>query len=267
MKTAIVISSCDLYKDCWEPMLKSFDLFWQDCPYPIYFVSNYYSVKKENVNFIKVGEHKGFCSNLKKALNQIDADNIILFLEDFFLDRKVSSKKIENHIKHFHSSKIDYLKIDASDVILRDNLRVDNSIYCNNPLNIKYSLNACIAIWKRRSLISICPNGYTAWDFERNGISYKNKHNISLISQTLHSSAHDSEYIKKIAPPGAVSKGRWTKEGVNYLRKNNYEHLLEKRDIEGYLIRLLVSFYRPSSIFWLPFGLLLRLINKLKINI
>lgn len=266
MQTAVVISSCDLYKDCWAPMLKSFQLYWPDCPFPIYFVSNYSEIAVDEAAFIKVGEHKGFCSNLKMALAQVEADRVILFLEDFFLAKKVDSRVVMDHVKHCIDNDVDYLKVDSHEVIFRDDYRIEDSDYCENVLDIKYSLNACIAIWKKTSLMSICADGFSAWDFERKGIAFINDNKIELHSQTLCSASLDSQAIKKIGAAGAVCKGRWTSEGVNFLQDNNYHDLIAGRHTEGRVIRFIVSLYRPNSVFWLPLGLILRFLNKFKIN-
>lgn len=267
MKTSVVISSCDLYSDCWLPMIHSFHKFWKDCPYEVYIISNYKVLNVDGIRFIPVGEHKGFGSNMKKALELIDADFLIFFLEDFFLDEKVNTHVIDNHLIYCANNSVDFLKIDSSDVIFRDEMRIQDSIYCLNPLDKKYSLNAAISIWNKRALKSISVDGFTAWDFERKGIDYITENDIIINSQTIFSELFDGNTIKKIHAAGAVTKGKWTQEGARYLRENNYSYLLSKRKEEGKFSRYLTSYYSPTSIFWLPLGALLRVIQKLKLNI
>ena len=86
METAILISSCDLYSDCWLPMIYSLRKNWPECPYPVFIVSNYRKLEEKGINFTDVGEDKGFGSNTKKALELIKADYVIFFLDDFFLN-------------------------------------------------------------------------------------------------------------------------------------------------------------------------------------
>lgn len=267
MNTAIVVSSCDLYSDCWLPMIHSLRKFWSDCPYPIYIVSNFESLDEVGINFIKVGEHKGFGSNMNRALDYIQEDNIIFFLEDFFLNEKVDNEIISQHIKYCSEKDIDFMKIDSCDIMFRDELRIENSCYCSNPIDRRYSLNLAIAIWKKNSFKSLCVEGYSAWDFERNGIDYIRKNNININSVTILSSCISKNTIKKIGGAGAVTKGRWTISGKNYLNENGFSFLLNKREVEGRFSRYLTSFYTPNSLLWLPFGLLLRIIQKLNINI
>lgn len=267
IETAVLISSCDSFSDCWAPMIHSLSKYWPDCPYPIFIISNFKKNDDKGIHFINVGEDKGFGSNTKKALELIKADYIIFLLDDFFLDGPVSNLMINGHLNHCVEQKIDFLKIDYRDVIYRDELRIGESIYCANPLNKRYSLNTAIAIWRKSSLYSLCPDGFSAWDFERKGIDYLRKNNLDINSETILSTSFDKMTIRKICGTGAVGKGRWTLEGIKYLEENGFSHLIKNREIEGKFTRLLVSFYKPGSIFWLPFGVVLRIIHRLKINI
>lgn len=267
METAIVISSCDIFSDCWLPMIHSLQKNWPECPYPIFFISNFKKIEEKGIHFINVGEDKGFGSNTKKALELIEANYIILFLDDFFLDDAVDNVMVNDHLNHCIQNNIDFLKIDYRDIIYRDELRIGESVYCANPLNIKYSLNTAIAIWKKNALYSLCVDGFTAWDFERKGIVYLRKHNLKIISETIISTSFDKMTIKKICGTGAVGRGKWTAEGIKYLKENGFSYLIKNRETEGKFTRYLVSFYRPGSIFWIPFGILLRILHKLKINI
>jgi|WetSurMetagenome_2_1015567.scaffolds.fasta_scaffold07275_6 hypothetical protein len=267
MRTAILISSCDAFSDCWEPMVYSFKKFWPDCPYPIFIISNFKKLEDKSIHFLNVGEDKGFGSNTKRALELIETEHIIFFLDDFFINDTVDNVMVNDHLNHCIQNNIDFLKIDYRDIIYRDELRVGESIYCVNPLNIRYSLNTAIAIWKRDALYSLCAEGYTAWDFERKGIDYLRKNNLKINSETILSAYFEKMTIRKICGTGAVCKGRWTNDGLIFLKENGFSYLIPNRKIEGKFIRYLTSLYKPGSIFWLPFGLLLRIIYKLKINI
>lgn len=267
MNTAILISSCDSFSDCWLPMIHSIRKYWSECPYPIFIISNFKKIEEKGIKFINIGQDKGFGSNTKKALELIEANHIIFFLDDFFLCDTVDSVVVNDHLNHCILNNVDFLKIDYRDIIYRDELRIADSIYCANPLNIRYSLNTAISIWKKNALHSLCVEGFTAWDFERKGIDNITKNNLKINSETILSSRFEKMTIKKICGPGAVCKGRWTKEGVKYLKENEFSYLIVNREIEGKFARFLTSFYTPNSIFWIPFGLLLRIIQKLKINI
>ena len=63
---------------------------------------------------------------------------------------------VKEHLNNCIQNNIDFLKIDSNDNMYRDELRIGKNLYCANPLNIKYSLNTAIAIWKSNPLYSLC---------------------------------------------------------------------------------------------------------------
>lgn len=267
MKTAIVISSCDAFSDCWIPMIYSLNSFWADCPYQINFISNKKKFNDKKIRFINVGKDKGFASNLKYALNQIDADFIIYFQEDYFLTTHVNTIAIMNHINYCYDRNIDFLKIHANDFLLRDNYRIGESDYCMNPIDVRYSINTSIAIWKKDTLKKLCVEGYSGWDWERNIISFIKTNNIKVKSEILHSSFYKDKSIISVSG-GAVMKGRWTQAGKAFLLENGFEDTLESRDVEGKFVAYLVRYYNlhPQSILKFPIASLLRILIKYNFN-
>lgn len=261
MRTAILISSCDAFIDCWEPMIYSIKKSWPDCRYPIYLISNDKEINDSSVTFLKVGEDLGFASNLKKALKMIDYDYIIYFQDDYFIDNKVNSSSIEAHINHCKKNDIDFLKL-SDESKLRDKLKINNSIYCRNPIDVKYSLNTEISIWKKDMLEKICVDGFTGWDFERKIISYILRNGIKINSETIYSSFYPQEGIKTVLGT-AVRRGRWTKDGVKFLKENGFKEIIYKRKTESNLTTYLMSVYAQNSFLRIPVSIIIKILQKL----
>ena len=92
--TAIIVSSCDKYFNTWEPFAHCFNKYWKDCPYPLYFITNH---KDSPIGkTIRVGEDRGWASNMIHALKQVPEPIIIVLLEDYFLSDYVDSPRIED---------------------------------------------------------------------------------------------------------------------------------------------------------------------------
>jgi len=268
MKTAVLISSCDAFNDCWAPMIYSLKKFWPDCPFPIYFISNYKKINDEKIKFINVEKDKGFASNLGYSLNKIECDFIIYFQEDYFLIDYVNTEAIQTHICHCKENNIDFLKIHGNDFFLRDNYRINESDYCKNPIDARYSINTSVAIWKKDTLAKLCVEGYSGWDWERHIISFINQNGIEINSEMLHSSCYKEKSIISL-PGGAVAKGRWTQNGLLFLRENGFADVIEKREVEGTVVTRLGEFYNhhPKSFLRFPIVIVLRFLLKHKINI
>ena len=82
----ILVNSCDLYEDTWYPFFKLLQMQWPDCPYKVMLntETKEYNCPFMNVETIKSGNEKSWTARLKYALNKIDSEFVLFFLEDFF---------------------------------------------------------------------------------------------------------------------------------------------------------------------------------------
>lgn len=92
----ILVNSCDLYEDAWNPFFRLLQIQWPECPYDIVlnteskqYVDEYFDVK-----CICSSRKMIWSERLIYALNQIESKYILFFLEDFFLYDKVNEEII-----------------------------------------------------------------------------------------------------------------------------------------------------------------------------
>lgn len=260
-KTVIIVSTCDEYSDCWEPMIYCFEKFWSDCPFPIYFISNYKTIEHPFIKFITVGEHLGWGSNTKKALTQIECDHIIYFQEDYFFDTKVKTNNILEQINYCTTNKVDYLRLGPP-------FRIETSLidqkYNEDTFSFRYALCLQPAIWNKEFINSLCIEGYTGWDFEFKIKDYIQENSIKSRNLVVHPNIFPDSGIE-LVPGTVVRKGLWTRKGVKFLMDNGFKHLIEMRKIEGIITTCLISIENRhlKKISWR----ILKFIQKNKINI
>jgi hypothetical protein len=261
MKVAVVVSSCDAFQECWEPFIYSLNKYWNDCPWDIYLISNYLTIETEKIKFIRVGEDKGWATNLKKAFSKIEADYIVYLHEDYFLDFKVDTDQIKNHITYCYKNNTDYMRLYGP---FFDEFAIKGTEYALSPASKKYRLCLRNAIWKKDTFNQILIEGYNAWQFELNMEKYLQKNKITINSIVLQSQFFPQNGIGSLGDTG-VHKGMWTQSGYDYLIKHGFENILSKRKKEGDVITFLIH----NKIKWLrPFGsILVKLLLKYKINI
>lgn len=265
-KVAIMITSCDAYADCWKPMIFSLDKYWPDCEWPRYIVTNYKEDNTlPNTGFVKVGDDKrSWCTLAKRGLESIDSEYIVFFQEDYWLSRKVNNTAIKSHLQYMEENGIDYLKITRD--ILRDEKRIGDTIYCDNPLDIRYSFNTAMAIWRVEKIVPLMIEGWTGWEFERQIIPYIKKHQIQVKSQCLYSGVIEEKGLTDIKA-GAIIRGVWTESAIDFLKENGMEDVISKREQMGELTKWL---YRhtpnPQSPFRWPFWAVLKVLKDLKVN-
>ena len=200
----------------------------------------------------------------RKGLEAIDADYILFFQEDYWLGRKVDNEAIKAHVKYMDENHVDYLKI--QDDIRRDDLRIGNSDYCMNPIDMRYAFNTAIALWRKSAMPKLLPEDWNGWQFERQITPYVKEKHIRINSQTLYSPQYAIKGIKAI-PGDAIVRGVWTHAAVTFLKDNSMEEILSKRPVMGPVTSWLYAHcpHRQSPFRW-PFWAALRILKDLKVN-
>ncbi len=265
-KVAIMITSCDAYADCWKPMIFSLDKYWPDCEWPRYIVTNYKEDNSiPNTDFIKVGDDKrSWCNLARLGMEAIDADYILFFQEDYWLGKPVDNEAIKAHVKYMDENAVDYLKI--QDDIRRDNLRIGDTDYCMNPIDMRYAFNTAIAFWRKSAIPQLLPADWDGWKFERQITPYVKEKGIRINSQTLYSSEYATKGIKTISGD-AIVRGVWTSSAVDFIKVNGFEDVLARREVMGPFNQWLRK-HCPNhqSVFRWPFWSALHFLNKHKLN-
>lgn len=261
IEITVLISSCDFFSDCWEPMIYSINKYWSDCPFPVYILSNNKEQKDGKVKFLKVGEDRGWADNLLKALHEIDSEYILYLQEDYWLNKNIDTDFIYKQIQHCDKEKIDYLRLSFPFV---DRYKI-NDMYCKAPLG-KHKSTLCLqtVVWRKSVLEKLLVSGWTGWNFENKIYTYIQKNNIKINALSLL-----SRYAEKCFsyPDGtAVRKGRWTVGGYEYLIENGFDYLLNCREVEGKFRDYLNHFREKYPFLKYVGSILIRIMDKFKWN-
>jgi len=251
-KVAIIVSSCDGFKDCWLPFIHSLNKYGQKCPYDVYFVScsDYLpscSTAGEGViKFIPVGKDLGWASNLKIALSLISEDYVIYLQEDYFLNKAIVWQDINQHVAYCIRNGIDYLRLTFP--YLPGQIKDYN--YVENHLSQAYAVCLQAALWRKSILEKLCIEGWSGWDFERQVATYISKHIPNFRFLTLSKKAKGQiSYVRGTA----VRKGKWTNSGYRFLKRNGFQYLLSQRVKEPFYYELIDvgGIWRPlAKIMW-----------------
>ena len=94
ISTALLVVSCDRYRDLWVPFFTLLFRYWPDCPYPVFLGSNDETYPDRRVVPLAVGADIDWSTNLKRMLDLIPLDGILLLQEDFLIDRVVDTERI-----------------------------------------------------------------------------------------------------------------------------------------------------------------------------
>lgn len=221
---AVLIVSCDKYKDLWGPCITLFRRFWNDCPYPVYLLSNTVKADFPNVTSILTGSDISWSDNLLIALDSLQCSHVLLYIEDLFLIDTVDSTTIQALIQRCILEDWDYLRLNPTP---KGDKRIDDTISEISPGSV-YRSSVVFSVWKIKTLKQILKPGESAWDFEEIGTARTD------VFHRFYASNHEL-----IPNCNTVIKGVWEKEALNKILKLGIRPDLSQRrsmSVHQYLI-------------------------------
>lgn len=163
MKKAIVVISFDGYKDLWNTFFECYEMFFHDCTLPIYLITNNEIPNYPHVNVVATGDEISWSCRVRKALEKIPEDTLLVLLEDYFLCEKTNSEKIDGLFRIFAENDYDYLRVIPIPMQYK---RKPKGAYPLDPSAL-YGVNLQAAIWKKSYLQKLLyDDDFSAWEFE-----------------------------------------------------------------------------------------------------
>ncbi len=187
-KLAIVGIFWDGYYDMWEDFLELKEKFWKDCPYPLYIVNQTKEIefkKKYDVTVLHAGEDAEYSKKVQLAIDAIDADYLLILLEDFFFSRSLSGGILDERLFIMKENNIKYCSMPLpgfyQDLMKKYGNRKDFMLEFNQ--NAEYVISCMPSIWEKSFLKSCIGSGnYNAWVFEAIYLNSKTAHKDPFLS-------------------------------------------------------------------------------------
>lgn len=170
-KLAILVLSCDKYSGLWDLFFSRWHKFWPDCEHSVYLLSNQKCFGDQRVKSICTGEDKDWSSNLLLALDRIEADNILLMIEDAPLDVKVANAEFTALYARYCLEGMNYLNLKAEPPPCKG---MDPQIGTVPP-GALYRAALVPSIWNKEVLRELLVPGESAWQFEIRGSERSDK--------------------------------------------------------------------------------------------
>lgn len=234
---AVVVSSCDAYSDLWPYFFHFYFKYRPAAPQPVYLIANERRFADPRVKTINVGPDQQWGSNTQAAIQQIDAELVVLLLDDFFFDAPFPEDIFPHTLEQFSAAQGRMLEMRVhSDV----GEKVEGTDFRRaDPQNLYAGINS--NLWQRDLLLEIAQPGLNIWQCE------------SLVRKKLREGERNF-FFMGLQAPKQISfvegvRGRfWKPEGLAYMRKNGIEPDLRRRPCppqgEGFIAKLVRSWYK-----------------------
>lgn len=222
---ALLVSSCDLYKDAWNPFFRLLEANWKNCPKKIYLVTESEEYKDYTFDVKCIHSSSPVWANrIIDALKQIDEEYIWFFLEDFFLEETVNEEIINSAVSTITTSPdIGVIKfIPNISENWYDKNQVISDYFSVIPENYKARSNLMTALYKKDYFLKLLRKNETPWDFEKFGTYRSRRYNEKVLVQN-NDKKLAFPYNYQIKYGYGISAKRWLK---------NNKQLFEKYGIE-----------------------------------
>jgi hypothetical protein len=238
MTDALLVVSCDAYRDLWEPFFTLLFRYWADCPFPIYLGSNHATYPDRRVHSLTIGEDRDWSSNLLGMLRSIPGDGVLLLQEDFLIDRPVQTERLTQLLAYAKAKRAACLRlmpIPGPDVPCADQPEVGR-ISKGAPYRV--SLQA--AWWRKKFLAEVVLSGESPWQFEHLGSRRSDSIDAPFFCVRQGLDLPLDYYTT------AVFRGYWEKGAVELCRRENIPVDLRRRPIMPLGMRLERSLRRKG---------------------
>ena len=190
-KLAIVGIFWDGFYDLWEDFLELKEMFWKDCPYSLYIVNQTKELeynKKYDVTVLHAGEDAEYSRKVQMAVKEIDADYLLLLLDDFFFSKDIEGAIFDDSLAFMKNNGINYYSMPLFEFVKtkvgREGQYSETPYYLNSKK--EYTVNCQPAIWEKNFLKKCIGTGnYNAWIFEGIYAMSKTAHQKTFVSQCM----------------------------------------------------------------------------------
>lgn len=249
LNISLLVVSCDKYSDIWEVFFRTFRNFWPDCPFTVYLGSNYKRFDKYNVNTLAVGEDLSYSENLHKMIEYIDAEYILMWVDDLMLSSPINTNEIMKSIKYCVENNVDFLKILPNYPMAYVE---ESSGVGNLPVGIKYRITIGISLVKKSFLQRLAYGKNSAWDMEYR-LGYEN----FVSDAKIYSLVDRGVATNHFGYVNVLGRGKVIRNSIRFLESNNGLTIAKNRGIQPIgkyvyyrLYLLMLNIFRAFKFHW-----------------
>lgn len=204
---ALVILSCDRYRDLWEPCLALYRRYWPDCPYPMFLVSETVGIEDERVRSLRAGAGLAWSDVVRVALGALDHEHVLLVLEDFLLTGPVPTVAVEAMRAELEVRRGAYMRLGPFPGPTGSMPGVRNFGEHLPGAPFRVSLQA--AFWRRGVLLDLLEPGESPSDFEKHG----SVRSVRIGAPFFAARRRVLPYLE------VIKRGKWSPEGIALCRR------------------------------------------------
>ncbi len=233
-KYSVLVSSCDAYKDLWDPFFYFLNNNWPELKDKEIVLNTekekytYKNLKILTFSFDVSKEEYTWSKRLKLHLEKIEKEYVLLLLDDFFVESEVLDEKINFCVNEMEKDK-NIVHFGFVPTLWEN---IDDNRYCDFELrkrNSPFRVNTQAGLWRRSEIIALIREHESPWDFEVfASIRSRLRKGKYYVAKSGEKQVFNYDWFNG----GAVHRGKWTESAVKLLNKHNINIDLEKRGFD-----------------------------------
>lgn len=213
----ILVSSCDKYAPLWDPFFTSLFRHWPSLTsvnqnIPILLIANKKVFVSSRVQTINIPHEKSWSDNMLAALDQVQTQYVLLFLDDYWITKPVNEQRLLETFNVIQNEQLAMVQIAYNDTKFHSGPKhstLTNALYTDKYARYKASLQ--LAIWDKEALRALLKPGENPWQFEIAGTARSHGYQGTFLHLT-------TDY--PIAYLNATKQGHVEQFAVDYALQN-----------------------------------------------
>lgn len=198
-RLAILIPSCDNYSDMWTLLSQCYEIFWSDCPYFKYIITNSEKEVPQWFQRLNVWIDTDWSSNVIKSLSMIKEEYILMHIDDLIFTQKIEQEKIWQLVAQWIENDINYLKL------LHVIKSSQSETFIPYDTYAPYRSSTVFSVWKKEVLLHILQPWESPRQFEVDGTERTRNYNKRYCSKE-NIFQFENLIIKRKIEPNSLQK-------------------------------------------------------------
>lgn len=206
----LLVYAWDPYYAAWPVFCYAMKKYWQDCPYPLVFITNF--LDPPCGDSIKIGHINCFYDKLCLALERITTPYVIFMHEDYWIQSHVTTQNIIDYIGLLEIDVCDYIRLIPVPPPDRD-FPLDTRLGIVSQ-NSEYRISFMTSLWRVAVLREILQPHLNLWEHEKYGPQLAYKYGDRFLAVKRREFGIDHIVT-------AIHARRWTAQAYEYAQREN----------------------------------------------
>lgn len=231
----IFVNSCDVREDAWAPFFKLLHDYWPAHPKKVVLNSE---TKEFHCDYMEVrnilpGKNVPWGKRFRQALESVDTDYIVYFLEDFFLMRDVSDESFQIALDKMESDPTIgciSLKYNEKLKYREGKSRQDTPFVSKDDLDTLNRVNNMSVLWRKVWLLQLVKDKETPWEFDRYATIRSRRYPCQVLMINCETGGMKPvfDYGVEFEYGYGIYKGKWLANNKKLFEKHGVEVDFEK---------------------------------------